>query len=177
MESGAGASAGGAPHAPHNLRGIAAMVAACALFAFLLARRILGSQFGRLVDASRDQPGRRRGNAPPGGSKAPGGRPYSVLLPVGFAVPALSPGPRCALTAPFHPYRRGRRRSVLCGTFPGVAPAGCYPAPYSRGARTFLQAPESAQRPSGRLTQAVPYVWAAGSSRSVSRPGRRLRSP
>ncbi|MET4575335.1 branched-chain amino acid ABC transporter permease [Ottowia thiooxydans] len=31
-------------------------VAACALCAFLLARRILGSQFGRLVDASRDQP-------------------------------------------------------------------------------------------------------------------------
>jgi branched-chain amino acid transport system permease protein len=30
--------------------------AACAVGAFLLARRILGSQFGRLVDASRDQP-------------------------------------------------------------------------------------------------------------------------
>lgn len=35
---------------------IMACVAACALGAFLLARRILGSQFGRLVDASRDQP-------------------------------------------------------------------------------------------------------------------------
>ncbi|MBN9321512.1 MAG: branched-chain amino acid ABC transporter permease [Delftia acidovorans] len=35
---------------------IMACVAACALCAFLLARRILGSQFGRLVDASRDQP-------------------------------------------------------------------------------------------------------------------------
>ena len=31
-----------------------------------------------------------------------------------------------------------RRRFVLCGTFPGVAPAGCYPAPYVDGARTFL---------------------------------------
>ena len=29
--------------------------------------------------------------------------PCLVLLPVGFAVPVLSPGPRCALTAPFHP--------------------------------------------------------------------------
>ena len=29
---------------------------------------------------------------------------YLVLLPVGFAVPSLSPGTRCALTAPFHPY-------------------------------------------------------------------------
>ena len=30
--------------------------------------------------------------------------PYSVLLPVGFTVPALSPWPRWALTPPFHPY-------------------------------------------------------------------------
>src|SRR5204863_1070031 len=31
-----------------------------------------------------------------------------------------------------------RERFVLCGTFPGVAPAGRYPAPYVDGARTFL---------------------------------------
>jgi hypothetical protein len=30
--------------------------------------------------------------------------PFSVLLQVGFAVPLLSPGGRCALTTPFHPY-------------------------------------------------------------------------
>ena len=30
------------------------------------------------------------------------------------------------------------QRFVLCGTFPGVAPAGRYPAPYVDGARTFL---------------------------------------
>src|SRR5262249_4052950 len=55
-------------------------------------------------------------------------RPYSVLLPVGFAVPLALPQARCALTAPFHPYRpvapisgeRCGRRSVLCGTFPGL---------------------------------------------------------
>src|SRR5450759_1934145 len=35
--------------------------------------------------------------------------------------------------------RRGKGgRFVLCGTVPGVAPAGCYPAPYVDGARTFL---------------------------------------
>src|SRR4051794_22477144 len=39
------------------------------------------------------------------------------------------------LTAP--PLRWGQR-FVLCGTVPGVAPAGCYPAPYVDGARTFL---------------------------------------
>jgi len=32
-------------------------------------------------------------------------RPYSVLLPVGFTVPPALPQARCALTAPFHPYR------------------------------------------------------------------------
>src|SRR6185437_11099663 len=47
---------------------------------------------------------------------------YSVLLPVGFAVPPPLPAARCALTAPFHPYRGQNatqpRRSVLCGTVP-----------------------------------------------------------
>ena len=32
-------------------------------------------------------------------------RPYSVLLPVGFAMPPTLPPTRCALTAPFHPCR------------------------------------------------------------------------
>ena len=32
--------------------------------------------------------------------------PYLALLQVGFAMPSLLPSPRCALTAPFHPYRR-----------------------------------------------------------------------
>ena len=31
-------------------------------------------------------------------------RPYSVLLPVGFAMPPLLPAARCAFTAPFRPY-------------------------------------------------------------------------
>src|SRR5690606_1000101 len=30
---------------------------------------------------------------------------YLALLRVGFALPRLLPGARCALTAPFHPYR------------------------------------------------------------------------
>src|SRR5690606_41302975 len=40
-------------------------------------------------------------------------RPYLVLLPVGFAVPSPSPGPRCALTAPFHLFPARRRGSLL----------------------------------------------------------------
>src|SRR3984893_5387370 len=43
------------------------------------------------------------------------------------------------------------RRCTFCGTFPGVAPAGRYPAPYLRGARTFLPPPKGGERPSGRL--------------------------
>jgi len=31
--------------------------------------------------------------------------PYMVLLRMGFTLPGLSPAPRCALTAPFHPYQ------------------------------------------------------------------------
>jgi hypothetical protein len=47
--------------------------------------------------------------------------PYLVLLRVGFAMPrALLPG-RCALTAPFHPYRTSRtspaRRACACFAF------------------------------------------------------------
>jgi hypothetical protein len=42
--------------------------------------------------------------------------PYLVLLRVGFALPAGSLRPRCALTAPFHPYLV-KRRFIFCGTF------------------------------------------------------------
>jgi hypothetical protein len=34
-------------------------------------------------------------------------------------------------------------RSALCGTFPRVTPAGRYPAPCLRGARTFLPRPKA----------------------------------
>ncbi len=42
---------------------------------------------------------------PLGTRRRAAGRPYSVLLPVGFTLPPLSPGARCALAAPFHPCR------------------------------------------------------------------------
>ena len=38
-------------------------------------------------------------------ARTPDGRPYLVLLQVGFTMPRPSPAARCALTAPFHPYR------------------------------------------------------------------------
>ena len=74
--------------------------------------------------------------------------PYSVLHQVGFAVPPLLPAPRCALAAPFRPYRPeglirrfGGMLSVALSLKPWPEdrdPAGRYPAPSFRGARTFL---------------------------------------
>ena len=90
-----------------------------------LPKQEMAIHLGRpLPDASRDLPGRRRGNPPAGTS--PACRLYLVLLPVGFALPPPLPGARCALTAPFHPCRglEPVRRFAFCGTFPGVAPAG-----------------------------------------------------
>ena len=62
-------------------------------------------------------------------------RPYSVLLPVGFAVPRLLPAARCALAAPFRPclaeavavyflwhFPWGRPRRALPGTVPRWSP-------------------------------------------------------
>ena len=105
-----------------------------------------------LPDASSNQPGRRPGDRL--GRFRPC-RPYSVLLPAGLAVPLPLPVARCALTAPFHPYLQpgprgvGARRFAFCGAFPGVAPAGRYPAPCLRGARTFLSLAEAAVQPTG----------------------------
>ena len=48
------------------------------------------------------QPTRTVGQKQPRG--LPLNRPYSVLLPVGFALPLLLPVARWALTPPFHPY-------------------------------------------------------------------------
>ena len=51
------------------------------------------------------------------------------LAPGGVCLAGVSPRRRCALTAPFHPYRRRasregppRRRCHFCGTFPRVSP-------------------------------------------------------
>jgi len=77
---------------------------------------------GRLLpDASRDTPERQRTNTLGTLSPWPS---FSILHPVGFTVPSLLPGTRCALTAPFHPYLSKLRRFAFCGTFPRVAPAG-----------------------------------------------------
>src|SRR5206468_482295 len=59
----------------------------------------------------------------------------------------------CRTVSPLPPARRAETgwRCTFCGTFPGVAPAGRYPAPYLRGARTFLFPRKRKKRPSDRL--------------------------
>ena len=62
----------------------------------------------RLPGASSNLPGRADLDIDPAAlalSRKAALRPYSVLLPVGFAVPPALPPARCALTAPFHPCR------------------------------------------------------------------------
>ena len=120
-----------------------------------------------LPGASSNQPGRQPGDGLGQAWLSQDGprRPYSILLPVGLAMPPTLPPARCALTAPFHPYpapvtRAGR--SAFCGAFPGVAPAGRYPAPCLRGARTFLRS--RGGRPAGwRL--AIPHYRGEGNAK------------
>jgi len=112
-------------------------------------------------------PGSARGSAlhSPLRSRTSVRLPYLALLQVGFAMPALLPGLRCALTAPFHPYRwpwaahaaRRDRRSALCCTFRGLAPPRRYLAPdppepgLSSAPDPYRWGYERKQRLSGRL--------------------------
>ena len=72
---------------------------------------------------------------------APGGV-YPAAPVAGRAVRSyrtLSPFPTSLKIRRASPRKLWRsRRFAFCGTFPRVAPAGRYPAPYFRGARTFL---------------------------------------
>ena len=97
---------------------------------------------------------------------APGGvcRAVSVAGNAVRSYRTVSPLPR--------PIRNAPRRSVLCGTFPGVAPAGRYPAPFVRGARTFLPGHLSAIAGAAvRPTDGVGMGWQRPPSRG--RPYRR----
>jgi hypothetical protein len=112
-----------------------------------------------LRHASSNQPGRQRGKRLwlPRGSRR---RPYSVLLPVRFAVPCPLLGPRCALTAPFHPCRRAEagRRSTSLWHCLGGRPRRALPGtvfPWSPDfPRPMLRARERSQ-----IGRGHPTVW------------------
>jgi len=96
-----------------------------------IARRL--KQPTRMADPDRSGPGPEGlGPMPSLFGFAPGGvcRAVSVAGDAVRSYRTVSPLPRLKRNAPW--------RSVFCGTVPGLAPAGRYPAPFVRGARTFL---------------------------------------
>ena len=109
-----------------------------------------------LPDASRDLPEQRCGN-PPCRANAAAVPTWSCSrwgLPCRFRYRnrgALLPHPFTLACRPYE-VRTMDRRFAFCGTFPGVASAGRYPAPYLRGARTFLPSGIPEEWPSDRLT-------------------------
>jgi len=92
----------------------------------------MGNGFGRAVSrilsapnffggenhlSMRPIPGIRFAFTKPGAGRS--GIPYLALHPMGFSVPRRLRFARCALTAPFHPYRRLLRKTgglIFCGT-------------------------------------------------------------
>lgn len=150
-----------------------------------LARMIRdGHSSGTMFAHGLKQPTRTAGLTSPRGviafANSPLRRPYSVLLPVGFTMPAPLPQPRCALTAPFHPYlpsqlallRHGRPEGLPRQSPEGAEAGGSFSVALSLGLPppdvirhrmsrepglsspvAFRRLPE---RPSGRLT---PYAW------------------
>src|SRR3954453_12882814 len=94
-------------------------------------------------------------------------RLYSVLLPVGLAVPRMLPPARCALTAPFHPYRWALQ---LTGGIFSVALSLRSPSPDVIRHRVSVEpglssASAAAIRPAGRV--GLGGVWrGVNSSRS-----------
>jgi hypothetical protein len=130
-------------------------------------------------------------------------RPYSILLPVGFAVPPTLPPARCALTAPFHPCC-APSRSLPTGGGLGVGDSGLFSVALSLGSRPpdvirhrrsmepGLSSPEplilarkrerraEPERPSGRLTQlgwGLRRVPSRGKAPEGLGPGRDVARP
>jgi len=128
-------------------------------------RRGDGHSSGTRVAASLARPTRaadRKVSRRHAHSRASGRPPLFGLAPGGVyrAVPVAGSAVRSYRTLSPLPRDRPKaaRRFAFCGTVPGVAPAGRYPAPFFRGARTFLhrKTATAAIRPSGPR-----HSWAA----------------
>ena len=123
----------------------------------------------RLPARSSRQPGPLGSKVPAGGiglpRPAPARGPYSALLPVGLAVPVLLPVPRWALTPPFHPCPRARRRAVSSlWRFPSGCPGRALPGTVSSWSPDFPRGGSprlAAIRPSA---QAIRYARRQGAS-------------
>ena len=116
-----------------------------------------GHSSGTMFAHCLKQPTRTAGLTSPRGviafANGPLRRPYSVLLPVGFTMPAPLPETRCALTAPFHPYPAKQGGSISVALSLGLPPPEVIRHRMSRepglsSPATFRPLPE---RPSSRL--------------------------
>ena len=111
-----------------------------------------------LLCGSRDLPG-RLGPATALPWRAKARRPYLVLLQAGLAMPLLSPGTRCALTAPFHPCLPSLRKAAAGGLLSVALSLGSRPAGVTRRlvavepglSSTLLGRSFGGPRPPGRL--------------------------
>jgi hypothetical protein len=122
-------------------------------FVWRVVSRAMAIPLGRpLPAASSNQPGQRSGD----GSKDSSAekrlsRETPCVAPIRFCsrwgLPCRSCCHARGALLP-HRFTLALRRFVFCGAFPGVAPAGSYPAPCLRGARTFLRC-ESGGHPAG----------------------------
>jgi hypothetical protein len=93
------------------------------------------------------------------GKPIPTCRPYLVLLLAGLALPVPSPGPRCALTAPFHPCRARAETRSLGGLLSVALSLGSPPPGIARRHASVepglssIDPQKDQQRPSSRLTR------------------------
>jgi len=127
-----------------------------------------------LPSASSNLPGRPDPDTDPGAC-APR-RPYSVLLPVGFAVPLPLPAARCALTAPFHPCRgKTLRPAAVCSLW--HCPWGC-PRRTLSGTACPWSPDFPPRRPFGPCRSGRPVDWRTtdGADRSAGQAGHSRRS-
>lgn len=104
------------------------------------------------------RPTRTAGREIPACSGERCGRPYSVLLPVGFAVPSLLPGTRCALAAPFRPCPRDSQ-SCAGGLFSVALSLGSPPPAVSR--HRFPVEPGLSSTHGRAVRSDRPTVWQA----------------
>ena len=131
-----------------------------------------GHSSGTRIAAGFARPTRAEGRDRPCVSVSPryAVRPYSALLPVGFAVPPPLPEARWALTPPFHPCPEALRR--LGGLFSVALSLGSPPPAVSRHRGPVEPGLSSSagslprQRPPGRLT---PRVLCAAQAPCVKR--------
>ena len=140
-----------------------------------------GHSSGTGIAPSLEQPTRAAAWITPGCRSCPRRpcRPYSVLLPVGFAVPLTLPQARCALTAPFHPCLCGLPRAG--GLLSVALSLGSPPAAVSRHRRSlepglsstgrvWPQSLIARQRPSGQLAGGIRGVRGRRSRGSLETP-------